>query len=138
LAGAAIENRVYSRLANSSDVTAVTSRVFWGYLPETFTLPAVTIQRISGIREHAMSVDPDMTHSRFQVTAWADTPEDVTTLSAAIKLALDRWSSSTEYPVVLESLRDNETPAYEETDAGAFRTCGVHIDYIVHHRESTA
>jgi len=138
LAAAAVENRVYTRLANSTHISPVTSNIFPGYLPEEFSLPAVTVQRISGIREHAMSADPDMTHSRFQVTAWADTPEDVTTLATAIKATLDRWSSSTDYPVVLETLRENETPAYEETDDGAYRTCGVHIDFMVHHRESTA
>lgn len=138
MAGAAIENRIYGRLANSTEITGITSNIYWGYLPETFSYPAVVISRISGVREHCMGSDPDLTHSRFQVTAWADEPEDVTTLATAIKATLDRWSSSTDFPYVLESLRDNEVPAYEETDAGAYRTCGVHIDYIVHHRESTA
>ena len=138
MAGAAVENRVYTRLANYAGITALTNNIFWGYLPESFSLPALVVSRISGVREHCMGSDPDLTHSRFQVTAWADTPEDVTSLAVQVKAALDRWSSSTDYPVVLETFRDNEVPAYEETDAGAYRTCGVHLDFIVHHRESTA
>lgn len=61
---------VFARLANE---TSADSRVYPLLLPQNPTFPAITYQRISSIKTHAMGQDGQITRVRVQVNVWGAT-----------------------------------------------------------------
>jgi len=68
------------------DVAAITTRIY-PRVPQTPTLPVITIQKVSGDQDALL----DYAHPRMQVTAWATTYDDGETLATAIRQALQRY-----------------------------------------------
>ena len=68
------------------DVAAITTRIF-PRVPQTPTLPCITIEKISGDQDSLL----DYAHPRMQVTAWAESYEDGEDLATAIRQILQRY-----------------------------------------------
>lgn len=133
---AVAEEALRARLVAVAGVTAlVSSRVYPVKLPQSATLPAVTYQRISTVREGAMGADSDIVRVRVQVTSWADSYSGVKSLSEAVRAALQRYSGTSAAVDVRDCFLDSELDLYGEDESEA----GVHAvaqDFILIHRES--
>lgn len=132
---AVVEEAVKARLAAVAGVTAlISTRVYPVKLPQSATLPAVTYQRVSTIRENAMGADPGVARTRLQVTSAATSYSALKGVTEAVRAALQRYSGTIGGVVVLDVFLDNETDLFgeEENDAGVYLTAQ---DFIVIHRE---
>lgn len=134
---ATAEESLKARLGAVSGVTdLVSTRVYPVKLPQGPTLPAVTYQRISTIKESAMGNDAGISRTRFQVTCWAETYSALKGVSEAVRAALQRFQGTSGGVEVLDSFLENDMDIYsgEESD---FRVYGEMQDYIWIHRETT-
>lgn len=130
-----VEEAVKARLGAVSGVTSlISTRVYPVKLPQSATLPAVTYQRVSTIRENAMAADPGVARTRLQVTCAADSYSGLKAVTEAVRAALQRYRGTVGGVVVLDVFLDNETDLFgeEENDAGVYLTAQ---DFIVIHRE---
>lgn len=130
-----IEKDIHYRLSNDADVSPlVGSRVYPMKLPQGWTLPAITYQRISGERAHCLGGPSGRARPRFQIDCWDDDYEDVKDLANKVRLCMDGFKGdiNTESDVggiILEADRD----IWEE-DIKIYR---VTMDFIIPHFEAT-
>jgi len=127
-----IEGALLSRL--KSQVALVSNRVYAVQLPQNVTLPAVTFQRISAIREHAMGGDAEPTHARFQVSSWAKTYDEVRDVADQVKAGLDRFSGTLDTTVIQQIFRVTDQDLFEPDDLGV-GVFHVPVDFMVHFEE---
>ena len=81
---------LYSHLTSDSDVSAIVStRIYPNVIPQDVDLPALAFQEIS--RPGAMAHDGPygIVFPRFQITAQADTYDEVDDLINKVRIALD-------------------------------------------------
>jgi len=85
-----IETGLYSHLTTDSDVSAlVGTRVYPLKLPQGYTLPAISYQRVSGDRLATLSGPTGRANPRFQIDCWASTYSGVRDLASKVRQALD-------------------------------------------------
>lgn len=131
-----IEKDIYHKLSNDTDVSGlVSSRIYPMKLPQKWTLPSITYQRISGDRDHCLDGPSGRARPRFQVDCWDDSYSGVKTLADKVRLCLNGFKGdiNTETNVggiILTSDRD----IWEE-DIGVYR---ITMDFIVPHFEATS
>lgn len=81
-----IESDIFTRLVAA--VPLVVSRVYPLLLPQNPTLPAITYQRISDVREQSLGGDSSLQHPRFQFSCWAETYAVALAVAEQVRLAL--------------------------------------------------
>ena len=124
-----LEFRVYSALQASTSVTAlVGTRVRPLQLKQGETMPAVSYQRISTVRESEFGSDNGHATSRVQVTSWATTWASADGLKDAVRGALQRYNGSTD---VGDTFVVGENH-FQDPDYGVF---GIALDFRFHHQE---
>lgn len=135
---ATAEEALRARLVAVAGITALVgsspARVYPVKLPQSATLPAITYQRISTVRENAMGADPGIARARFQVTSWATSYSGVKALSEAVRAGLQRYDGTSAAVVVLDTFLDTEIDLFGEDEEEA----GIHAvaqDYTMIHRE---
>jgi len=127
-----LETVLQTRLSTFAGFTAlVGTRVYPLKLPQKPTMPAVTYQRIDGVRESGIANEHGMAHPRIQVDSWASSYGGAKAVAEQVRQALERWSDTTTTPVILDSFIDGDTDLYE-SDVELYR---VSMDYIVWYRE---
>ena len=130
-----IEKDIHYKLSNDTDVSALaSSRVYPMKLPQGWTLPAITYQRVSGVREHNLSGPSGRARPRFQIDCWASDYDGAKDLADKVRLCLDGLKDdiNTESDVggiTLEADRD----IWEE-NIDAYR---ISMDFIIPHFEAT-
>lgn len=130
---ASVEERLFSRLSGHVGLSAlVGTRVYPVVAPQSPTYPLVLVQRVSGVREHAMGADPGTSHSRFQVKSVGATYSSAHATSVQVRAALQRWMPTTGTPEVHDVMIDNEIHLYEAEGNGAHH---IVQDFMVHHEE---
>lgn len=91
-----IEETLYTRLSGFAGLTALVGvRVYPNRMPQDVTLPAVSYRRVASGRERAMGANPGIVRARFQVDAWAATYAAARNVREQIRLALERWNTTT-------------------------------------------
>ena len=90
------------------DVAAITTGIY-PRVPQTPTLPVITIQKISGAQDETI----DYAHPRMQVTAWAENYEDGEQLALTIKYALQRYKGVVGDMTVTGIVFLNDTYVYD-------------------------
>lgn len=112
---AVLEEAIHARLAATAGVTAITgSRIYNQVLPQNATLEAITVQRISTVRESAMGTDPGQAWARIQVCSWATLHGEARVLAEAVRAALQRWRGTVAGVEVEDSFLINELDRYED------------------------
>ena len=130
-----IEKDIHYALSDDADVsTLVSSRVYPMKLPQGWTLPAITYQRISGERAHCLGGPSGRARPRFQIDCWAEDYDGAKDLADKVRLCLDGFKGNinTESDVggiILEGDRD----IWEE-EINIYR---VTMDFIIPHFEAT-
>lgn len=90
-----IETDLYSRLSTFAGLVAlVGTRSYPLLLPQNPTLPAITFQKISNVREQAHSGDSSLQHPRYQFSCWAETYAEAWAVAEQIRLALQGITSA--------------------------------------------
>jgi hypothetical protein len=129
---AELEQALYTYLQTQSGVTnLVSTRVHPLRLPQEVTLPAVSFQKISAERPHAMGADPGIVFARIQFDSWNTTLLATYSVAAALRTALSRYSGTHDSVVILDIFLEDEE-SVDEDQVDLFR---VSQDYLVMHRE---
>lgn len=130
----AIEVGLRNRLVNDTDVNnLVSTRVYPLRLPQGYTLPAISYQRISAERIHEMSIGPiGWAWSRFQVDCWANSYGDVRSLAEAVRQSLDGFKGDLDSTHVGGIYIEGERDLFEE-NAEIYR---VTMDFLIPYKET--
>lgn len=129
-----IEQDLFDRLRNNANVSGVvSSRIYPVKLPQAWTLPAITYQRISTPRAHIMSGLSGRARPRFQIDCWADDYGTVKDLAIKVGGCLDGFkgdlnTESNVGGIILDSERD----IYED-EIDVYR---VLMEFIIPHFET--
>ena len=129
-----IEKDIHYRLSNDADVSPlVGSRVYPMKLPQGWTLPAITYQRISGERAHCLGGPSGRARPRFQIDCWAEDYDGAKDLSDKVRKCLDGFKGdiNTESNVGGISL-DGDRDIYEEE----IDIPRISMDFIIPHFEA--
>lgn len=132
------EAAIKAKLDATAAVTALIGdpcRLRGGILRQNETLPAVCLNLISKVREHAFSADPGVTRARWQLTAWAAKSggwDSCKAIVDAMRNALKR-ASGTIGGVTVDNIDiENESDEYDpERDL-----FGRRMDVLVIYREA--
>lgn len=107
-----VSGAIVTRLTAHSGTNAlIAGRAWIARLPDNPTMPAVTVQKISGIRTPLMGADAANVEGRVQLTSWATTRAGAQALDEQVRAALQRWGDGV---VIDEIFLLNEFEAYED------------------------
>ena len=113
-----VETALVYLLSNDADVNAqVGSRIFPVFVPEGQSLPAITYQEISGVRDSHMKGASGLVQARFQINCWTKTYRAARELADLVRVALAPESDT--YPDTIEGtsiqaimlLNENDMPS---------------------------
>lgn len=130
-----IEKDIYYILTNNAAVSAlVSNRVYPLLLPQRWTLPAITYQRVSGDRAANYSGASGRARPRFQIDCWADDYDGAKDLADKVRLCLDGYKGdiNTETDVGGIHLEGDRDIYEDNTDI-----VRVTMDFMIAHFEST-
>jgi hypothetical protein len=134
-----IDEAIYTRATTGPTLQPlIGTRCYPVQLPQNPAYKAITYQRISTPREHAMGSEPGIAHPRFQLTAFDTTRTGARELAEAIRADFSRWRGTIAIPgggnvIVQDTFVENTV------DLEADVTTGVHmvpVDVIIHHVEN--
>ena len=134
-----IESYIHSVLVADAAVAALvgsgtSAKVYFVILPQGATYPAISITKISGIRDNDLEGPTGFANPRIQVDCWAQTYTQLASLAAAVRKALSGHVGGDDGISVRSVILNNETDFYEDTPK-AFRKS---LDFLVWHNEATA
>ena len=130
----ALEEAIFTRATTGPTLQPlIGTRCYPVLLPQNPTYPAVTFQRISTPREHAMVADPGVAHPRFQLTAYDKTRALAQTLAEAIRKDFARWRGTVAGVVIQDTFVEN---AFDLPRDDLLEVHPVPVDLVVHHVET--
>ena len=128
-----LEQALFSRLDGFAGLTSlVVSRIYPLVLPQNPTLPAVTYQRIDGIREDGIAGSHGLAHPRIQIDSWGSTYTSAKDVATQVRTALYRQTWTEDTVAVLDAFIEDDRDFYED-DVKIFR---VSQDFLIWHREA--
>lgn len=103
-------------VAHAGTQAIISSRAWDDHLPQNPTLPAVSVQQVSGPRTHAMGSDTGDVNGRVQVDSWAASRSAAKSLAEQVRAALQRVTGTFSGTTISGTYMDNEEgPRYEST-----------------------
>lgn len=136
-----IETALVSMLTSDADVNAkVGSRIFPVFVPKGQTLPAITYQEISGIRDSHMKGSSGLVQARYQINCWTKTYRAARELADLVRIALAPENDN--YPDTIEGvsiqaimlLNENDVPSIH-SDNEELSGHGKMLDFSVWFKE---
>jgi len=92
-----INEALYSYLSSYSDLTdLVSNRIYPVKMPKDVEYPAITMQIITGVKEHLMGSDDDLLSTTVRITSWALTFESAKNVANQVKAALKDYCYGSE------------------------------------------
>lgn len=136
--GTTLREAVRSRLLESPGVTdLVDDRVFFGAIPQSARLPAVTYAVISRTTGHNLRGADGVSASLVQVSVWSTKQADCAALAEAIRDRFDGFQGRFDEVEILSCLLQNEVDLPEPPRASSDSwTYQIAIDYRISHRVS--
>lgn len=133
-----IEEAVRRILVDDAGVGAIAeNRIYPQILKRKTPLPAITWQRISGVRLRGLDGTDALAQPRIQINCWAESYSDASDLEDAVRAALVDYTGTVLSVVIadieLESDGDLFEPAVSSKETRRF---GRRMDFIVWHEES--
>lgn len=124
-----MEAGIQQRLsADSTLLTLVTGRIYPVILPNTPTLPAITYQRISTVRDYATTGPVSLSRIRLQFDSWGRTYAQVKQTDLAIRASLETFSGTLPDGTQVSEIHVDSSQDLYEADAKYYR---VSTDYII-------
>jgi hypothetical protein len=133
-----VEDALYARLSTFAGLVALGAKVYPKRVPQDAGYPAITYQRISGVRISAMGRDTGLAHPRFQVSAFSGGTASVsaydhaTQIAAQIRAALQRFRGTVAGVEIQDIFIDNDTDIGDPNS----EIEGIATDVVVWARES--
>lgn len=91
-----VESTLYTRLTGFSGLSAlIGDRIYPNIAPQRVTKPYIAYRRVSASRFTAFGQDTGDVRARFQFDVFADTYTAAKNVSEQLRLALQRWSTTT-------------------------------------------
>lgn len=89
-----LEQKIFSHLSTTTSITALSgTRLYPVILPQNPTYPAITYQRVAGVRINSLSGYSTLENPVMQVDVWAKTYEEAISLSGAVITAMENSTS---------------------------------------------
>ena len=136
MASLAPEIAVRKLLINAAAVTAIVSaaRVMCTWIQQSQALPAITITRISGRRDHHVTGATGLVEARLQIDHWSEDYDECLALSNATRLALDSYRGTVTQGSDSTSIRelhlmDDNIQTTQRSDASDTQYHRVRHDY---------
>ena len=101
------EQGLYTLLSSDAGITAITTRIYNGWLPETTVFPAVTFEYVSDEAINTLPGDTGNEHSRYTINAWSYNYAEAQALRTAIQAAMAAHPRQVTLP-----LHDEESKLY--------------------------
>jgi len=128
-----IEEGLYDYLSTDVGVSAlVSTRIYPGTLPQNWTNPAISYQRISGERVRNLTGPAGRARPRIQIDCWADSYSGAKALATAVRSAMDGYAGLMGTTRVSSIVLESDTDFYE-TDIQVYR---VSMDFWISHLET--
>ena len=136
----AIETALYSILSGDSGVSAIVgTRIYPKVIPQLASLPAVSYQEITGMREHTMDGPVGMVRSRWQINCVADSYSALRALADAVRKALDGYCDTASSTKIDACFLDNENDGLDSLpDVKGSKRYTKILDFIIWFQESTS
>lgn len=126
-----IEAAISDLLNTSAPLTSlIAGRIYPIILPETPTLPAVTLQRISQIPMYTLDGALGAASTRLQINVFGDDLQNVSNTEQAIRVVLESYRGTLSNGVVVSSLTITNSQTMFESDARLYYTM---TDYLIVH-----
>lgn len=130
-----IDDAIYLRATTGPTLQPlIGTRCYPVMLPQNPAYKAMTYQRISTPREHAMVSEPGIAHPRFQLTAFDVTRTGARALAEAIRMDFSRWRGTVLGVVIQDTFVEDQVDL--PLDDVALTVHMVPVDIIVHHQEN--
>ena len=127
-----LETELVTRLNADGTVSGeVGTRIYPVKLPQDPTYPAITYNRVSGVRLHDLDGTAGRATPRLSINSWAATYAGCQTLAAAVRASLDGFNGTLTTIKCVISL-ENEIDLFEQ-DVSIYR---ILQDYFVSHIET--
>jgi len=110
----------------------ITCRIYPVRLPQNWTAPAITYQRISGSRLHHLNGPAGRAHPRIQFDIMGDTYASVRSVGDKLRIALDGYAGSMGSETVGVATIENDFDGYL-SDTDTFR---ISMDFTIWHVET--
>lgn len=110
------------------------ARIYPELLPQSPTMPAVTYQMISNVREERHRGQTGDARPRFQFTCWAATALSAAAVATQVRLAVMGMTGTVASVVIKGVWNAGETRGYEPDTARYFAS----IDLFISHLEAVA
>lgn len=138
--GSTIEEAIYWILTNDATVVSlVSTRIYPNEIPQGKSMPAVSVQQISGVRDHSLDGPSGLVEARFQVNCWEDDYVGARTLAHAARLALNNYSGTVGTCVIqcIQMVNEIDTPVILP-GADVLKRFGKSLDFIIWFDEVTS
>lgn len=128
-----ITEALYTKLSSTAGLTAlVSTRIYPDLMPQSPTLPAVTYQMISNVREERHRGQTGDARPRFQLTCWAATALAAAAVANQVRLAVMAMSGTIAAVAITGVWNAGETRGYEPDTLRYFSA----IDFFIAHTET--
>lgn len=133
-----IEGAIYYLLAADATVSGlVGTRIYPNLVPQAASLPAITYQQISGVREHTADGADGIVESRFQINCWASTYTGAKSLSDAVRKELDGYKGTVGSRNILFCfLADEDDMPQIAPETDVLQRYGKRLDFIFMYDEA--
>ena len=108
-----IEQALRAILVADAGVSAITTRVYPNFIPQSPTWPLIVYQKVSGLRDQALSGPTGKAHPRFQMESWDKTYDEAKSLANAVRVALDGGTFTKGAVTIGGVVLQSEWDAYE-------------------------
>ena len=124
-----VESEINDRLTGFSGLAAlIGSRVDADNRQQNDPLPAITFLRIDSRRVWAMGSDTGLVRARYQFDIWTDNYADIISVAEQLRLALQRWRTTTG-TIVQETFIVDDRDISEPEDGFYHRAMDFEINY---------
>jgi hypothetical protein len=126
---ATVSGALYSRLSSFTGLTALTTGIYPGRVPQDVELPFVAYVRTDEDGEQAMAVDTDVDETLFEITTFGETYDQCEAVHEQVRAATRRYRGTSGTVEVVDMIhRGGEGPVsmddpvmYEATQLVAVR-----------------
>ena len=121
-------------IADAPTLALVSTRIYPQRLPQNVDYPAISYQRISGVRVRLVTGPSDRAQPRIQMNLWDETYNGVQAVADAVREAMDGYAGVIGGEEINGLSIQNEFDLFDEEalDDGVYR---IVQDYYVSYRE---
>ena len=122
-------------LADAALAALVVKRINWQTRPQGEALPAIVLQRVSGVRDYAMAGPTGLVESRVQVDCWGKTHASALAVARRVRALLSGLRTEVSGTQLQGTFVLLERHSFEKESDGAQALHRVMMDFQIWHSE---